>query len=478
MRTRTFACLVPLALAWGCSQGTLGRGDAAVDGQVLDTAAPDMAIDTGGPQTDGPAVVDAPMPDTAPADAMPEASVDATLDSGAQPPLTGRHSFVVTSTITVHASGGPPPTGVPTAQVFTMVVDADQGTAIVGANGSATLQPVDVSGNSFRVRGSLRIDTGGCYTSVTYDNPAFVVGAGGQLTGSSTGRANWSVTDIGYTAPASMSSTGVNDTQLPVLSVAGTSPDLTDPFTSLSLVASEPLPPDTRAKLIGSASGEVVFLPPPTAQAFTVSLVPSVLLRYDEQYRLSVDGITDFAGNAAAAAATQFTTRTAPPLVAEDGFESAAGATLGGAQIVANTDAPVIAGTRSLYIPASSGGIPGQMPQRTQVALRLTVAAGDTVVRFAYRAVNPNISDGMYFAVASPGGATAAMTVTSSPTPTTPATITGRSVTLGPLTIAEIQLPASASSEVVIARIVRGTGCTGMPGPAIEGMIIDDLRVE
>ena len=162
----------------------------------------------------------------------------------------------------------------------------------------------------------------------------------------------------------------------------------------------------------------------------------------------------------------------------EDGFESAAIATLGGAQIVADTSAPVITGARSLYILASSGGVPGTKPQQTQLALRLTVAPGDTVVRFAYRAVNPNSFDGTYFAVATPGGRMTVMSVRSTATPTTSATIADQAVTLRPLAMAEIPLPADASSEVVIARIVRGTGCTGMPAPPVEGMLIDDLRVE
>jgi hypothetical protein len=369
--------------------------------------------------------------------------------------------------------------GVPSSQVFTLVLDADRGIAIVGANGGATSQPAEVSGNSFRVRGSLGISAGSCSASVTYIDPTFVVGAGGQLTGSSTGRASWSVTDIGYSAPTSMSLTGVNDTQPPVLTVSSTSSDLTDPFTSISLVASEPLPPDARARLIGSAGGEVV-LSSPNTEFFAVQLSKSKLLRYGEQYHLSVDGITDFAGNAASPVSVQFTTAAAPPLVAEDGFESTTGAMLGGAQILAGTGEPVLTGARSLYIPASGGGAPsGPRPQRTQLVLRLAVTPGDTVVRFAYRTVNPStVSTGTIIFVAVPGGGGAAQNVTSAPTPTTAATVAGQAVSLGPPAMAEIPLPADASSEIVIARIAYGTGCSGLPPPPIEGMIIDDLRVE
>ena len=96
-----------------------------------------------------------------------------------------------------------------------------------------------------------------------------------------------------------------------------------------------------------------------------------------------------------------FMTRPAPPLIAEDGFESVATATLGGAQVVTGTDAPTISGCAQSLHPADDGrGGGGQ----TQVALRLAVTPGDSVLRFSYRFVNPSGFSNTRYAVASPGG--------------------------------------------------------------------------
>ena len=62
---------------------------------------------------------------------------------------------------------------------------------------------------------------------------------------------------------------------------------------------------------------------------------PSRLLRYSDEYRVTLDGVTDLDGNAPPpTTALAFTTRAPPPLVAEDGFESVTDATLGGAQVL------------------------------------------------------------------------------------------------------------------------------------------------
>jgi len=194
------------------------------------------------------------------------------------------------------------------------------------------------------------------------------------------------------------------------------------------------------------------------------------------RYRLNVDGVTDFAGNAAGPPTLDFTTRAAPPLVAEDGFESVTGPTLDGAQILLGPAAPVIAGTRSLYMPSA----PSPTAQATQFALRLAVAPGDTVVRFSYRVVEPpSRPDSTPFAVGSPGASRLVMMLPRTTAPNELVTIADRgSVWVGPLATAEIPLPPDAASEVVIARIQRGYGCPGALLPPVEGIIIDDLRVE
>ena len=82
---------------------------------------------------------------------------------------------------------------------------------------------------------------------------------------------------------------------------------------------------------------------------------PSRLLRYSDEYRVTLDGVTDLDGNAPPpTTALTFTTRAPPPLVAEDGFESVTDATLGGAQVLSGAGAPTIEGARSLYIPPAT----------------------------------------------------------------------------------------------------------------------------
>ena len=192
------------------------------------------------------------------------------------------------------------------------------------------------------------------------------------------------------------------------------------------MTASEPLPPDARPVLVGQTATS------PSCRRrtgpFVVTFNQPKLPRYSEQYRVALDGVVDFAGNAARTGSTtgdiRLTTRAAPPLAAEDGFESATGTSLGGAQIMSAAGAPVITGARSLYIPATSGSsTPGSVLQQTQLALRLPLAPGDTVVRFAYRVVNPNSFGGTILVIASPGGTIAAAALASSVGTTTSAVI-------------------------------------------------------
>ena len=104
------ARLAPLAFAWGCSQGTLGPGDAAVDAQVPDTARADVAIRCRTAQTD--AFADASDAGRARRPTFLARRDDrherrhrirhrAATGQQSPPPLTGRRSFVVTSSITV-----------------------------------------------------------------------------------------------------------------------------------------------------------------------------------------------------------------------------------------------------------------------------------------------------------------------------------------------------------------------------------------
>jgi hypothetical protein len=233
-----------------------------------------------------------------------------------------------------------------------------------------------------------------------------------------------------------------------------------------------------------SASGDALVLPiskgiagstPDPINFIAQFGKPLVLLRFGETYTVDFGaGLADFAGNVGNTTLT-FTTRAAPPLVAADGFESVTDATVGGAQVLSSAaGAPTITGTRSLYIPP----LPSPATQTTtQLSLRLAVTPGKTMLRFAYRYVNPTTPFNGYFEVGSVGGSIASAAPVLGGTTTTTATIGGTQVTLGPVATATIQLPADVTDEVAIERITSVASC-GLPYPPTPGMIIDDLRVE
>jgi hypothetical protein len=186
--------------------------------------------------------------------------------------------------------------------------------------------------------------------------------------------------------------------------------------------------------------------------------------------------MSDFAGNAATGS-LEFTTRAPPPLVAADGFESVTDTMLGGAQVLSGAGAPIISGARSLYVPPGNTIGPGA--PTTQMALRLAVAPGSKMVRFAYRAVNPGASQAPYFSLASVGGSlTFGTPIVNNTSGTAPAMIGQAQVTLGPLMAGEILLPADVTDEIVLARIAPRAYCGSPALQPLPGIIIDDLRVE
>ena len=183
---------------------------------------------------------------------------------------------------------------------------------------------------------------------------------------------------------------------------------------------------------------------------------PARLLRYSDEYRVTLDGVTDLDGNPPPpTTALTFTTRGPPPLVSEDGFESVTDTTLGGAQVLSGSGAPTLQGARSLYIP------PAASVDRTGDAIRAAAAdsvPADTVLRFVYRTRQPGRRVRRLFVVASVGGTIGTMTLPPDGAgATTPATIDGTQVLLGPTMIATIGLPGDAHGEVVLARLSRPT---------------------
>jgi hypothetical protein len=280
------------------------------------------------------------------------------------------------------------------------------------------------------------------------------------------------------TVAATMALTGVPDTEAPTLSLAA-SGNPTDPWASLWVVASEPVPGDQMRPVLRSATGDVLTFDSTEAtdRFFAILEKPRLMLRYGEQYQITFDGITDFAGNPASwIGDATFTTRPPPPFVLPDGFESVTDDTLGGAVVLSGAGAPTINGARSLYIPPvaslpASGFV-------TQLALRLPVSSTSTLVRFNYRIVNPGDMSGVYLVIASVGGMIETVSLGPTGGTTTPATIGQDQVAVGPPAPAAIALPPDAHDEVVFARIAsQPSSCGGPPPAPVPGIIIDDLRV-
>jgi hypothetical protein len=406
-------------------------------------------------------------------------TTDAAADAPWNVRFAGRRSFNVTARAQADAgaTGG-------TAHAFTMTLDTEQRVAIIGADGNTDVYPVEqTAAGPLHVVGTPRFGVAvplACGGTLTYADLSFTIESSGQLSGSGSATLTTDTTSVGTSARVAMTLAGVLDTEPPTFSLSAGG-DLADPWTALWVVASEPLPGQQMRPVLRSAGGDVMSFQTPTGMDtfVTVMAKPTRMLRFSDEYRVTYDGITDLAGNVPApAVSASFTTRAPPPLVSADGFESVTEATLGGVQVLSAPSAPTIAGAHSLYVPAvPSLGLPGPLPQ---LALRVPVLPGDTVLRFDYRTVNPGDMSGVHFVVGSVGGAIGTATLPSDPGGTpTPATIDQTEISLGPTMTGTIGLPPDAHDEVVLVRIAtRSTSCGGPAAQPVPGMIIDNLRAE
>jgi hypothetical protein len=465
------SCGAVLILAVGCSNASHredGAGGGGGGGGVSGAGGHPPASDTDAAANDATALVDA---------ATDGAVGDSASDgpSATDWPFVGRRCYVVTSTLTPAGDAG---RYGPASHTFTLVIDADTQTAIVGST-RASFTAIGSSG-ALRFQGQINFGSGGSGTwAVTYaDGLTVKLAADGTLTGMGQGTGTTFSGDTAQSGPITASLAGGPDIVAPLLSVTSDGP-ADDPFSSLTVSSPEALPLGATPRLVADGFASA-FSPATSNGDFTTSFYGAAVFRpYGRTYTVAVDGIADFAGHpATATGATSFTTRPAPPLVPEDGFESATGTTLGGAQILSG--AVAIAGTRSLYIPATPAGpFSGPRPRSTRLAVRLAVAPGDTVVRFAYRLVSAtNGLGGLTFTLASEGGKTSRKSLGGDGTAPTMATLPdGSQVQVGPIATAEIPLPADVGGEVVFAEQVPGFGA-GLPPPPVPGVIIDDLRVE
>lgn len=478
--------LAPLML-WGCT-GSPGRPPLGDGGSE-----PAPQLDTG---TEAAAPPDAPLDTATEAAGPPDASsgddgavADASDADGPSPvdgPTTvNRRSFVVTSVATAQPDAGSFPS--PETHRFTMVLDADRHVAIVGASGWHRVLPFSPSpsGGSLGESFSSRSD-GNRAVSITHESVTFSIDGAGTLswTGQGTGFYTPSNTDVTSVARVSIAWSGAPDTERPVITSPAHGRQIS-PLESVTLFASEPLPPDTPL-ILSAAGGFPSIFRGPADQTIAVCCFyagSGKMWRYDTTYTIDLQGlptggVVDFAGNEAAAGSQIFfTTGPAPVLALEDGFESVTGSTFAEAQVLSGASPPVISGTRSLYIPPLASGALNR-PKITQLALRLPLAAGDSRVVFSFRRLGQSAGGPDYFVMASEGGQIVSRSLPSNQGENTPATIPGQGeVLLGPLMTADFELPPDASGEITLMRTV-GPGPTNFPAPPVAGFIIDDLRAE
>lgn len=408
---------------------------------------------------------------------------------GASKPPVGTNAFDVTAALTVtpRPPGGGYWPDFPTSHAFTLVFDADAQLVFVGANGQVAAAGVAPEGETHRTTGPVTLPIAfnpSCNRlgSLTFDELSFTV-SGGALTGTARGSAQYVTGDQGFLADLTATLAGASDATPPRFDAPTAD---VDPLAPPTLRPSEPLPPAATVTLAGS-SGDAIVLTAATVQGagaakvVTSFAVPGTALRPGSTYSVQVAGVSDFAGHAAAGVAP-FTTRAAPPLVAEDGFESVTTPTLGGAGVLRGEPLTPIAGTTSLILNTGVGGGFGFLPYMLgpSLAVRLAVSPGDTVVRFERRlaSVYELTTARFYGAVrlASPG-ATIATGPALEATGLTKVTLPrDGDLYLSAVETISIPLPPDATGELLFEIAGQTSGC-GLPPPP-TALIVDGLRVE
>lgn len=488
---RAGASVIALAVAAALAGIACGSGNLPAGSRTGGTGGHVETGGGGGGASADAGFTDAPSPpaDAISADARGAADAVQEAQSDDTPPApTGRRSFVVTTTVTSFENTGTIVTERPSvnAHQFTMVLDWDAGTAIIGSADGGGRVGLERTSGGVVIRQSVSFRSADQRTTLTYASIDLAIAAGGEtISGVGQGRASCIpvTTDVGVcSADFTMSLSGVPDTQPPFLTSNDNAMQI-DPFHAVTLTASEPVPADTRLVLADLFDAPVVVAPTdPSAVVFTFFPSAGKLWHFDDRYTLMADSLVDFAGNRTTAVFS-FTTGPPPPLVAEDGFESSTATTVAGAQVLSGPDAPVISGTRSLYIPSLQAPSGSGWSETTQLALRVALEAGDKVLRFAYRTVNPGSAASQwepYYLMASEGGQIVSQTLGSTTTGSTTVTIPGGGqISLGPLMTAEFALPPDAAREIVLTRNVRACCLAGLhPFITATGIIIDDVRAE
>jgi hypothetical protein len=423
---------------------------------------------------------DAAVLDGEPDENRGDPDVSGPPDDGAVLP-PGARSYVVEGKLTLRPvlATNPGIVYTPDHHDFVLHLDPAAGALAIGNAGWATRVAVTTrDGFTYQATEPVSVPISpatACGSSAVYNRFTVTVGPGG-LTGLAEGRIEVTMGDVRFPFDGTLTMTGKDDTVGPTFG-----PDRVDvdPLAPLSLIASEPLG-EVSGRL--TAGGEVLVLTPIlAARVLTIGFEKPApdALRYGTSYELGVaPGPTDLAGNPAGPP-TKVVTVAAPPLIPEDGFETA-GSTVGGARVIDASVLPPVSGTRSVLLGPRTTALPGLLPPGA-LTVRLAVSPGDRVVRVALRPLGWNQVFASTYAVvqiAVPGGRIARLALPPTETVTTPATVEGRTVYLGDARTAELTLPFGVEGEIVFqARTDAAPADCGLLPPT-AGYLIDDLRVE
>jgi hypothetical protein len=409
-------------------------------------------------------------------------AADAGADDAAAPP----RSFDVVATLTF-SPDQPLARGVrlPATNRFTLQLDPAAGRAVAGGGGEAARVELTTSdGRTFRLARTIGVGVSQSpcegLLRLVYDALELTM-AGDGFVGRASGRATFisrsiNTTDLTFEATLE----GSPDTTPPFLVLPeGAIAD--DPLSPFQIWTSEPLPASALARMVGGG-GEVAGLVPELTQGDVPMIASfakaSLTLPPGQAFEaLFSDDVTDLAGNLAPlGVGLRLAKVVDAPLLPPDGFESATGATLGGAAIVHEGSVGPIAGAASAYIGQPDSPTPGDLAISPKLAVRMAVPPGATKLSFSYRVLAAgNKSTPAFVQIGSVGRA---------PGPAT-AVPQGKGYQLtmwglqtfdqSAIAAMSVPLPDDLGPEAVIV-IRTPTSC--MTGFGSPGLLLDDLRLE
>jgi len=407
------------------------------------------------------------------------AAGDAGTPDGAEA-TTGPRSFDVVATLTATSAAS-----LPATNRFTLRIDPAAGQAIGGGGGEAHAVALGSDdGRSFSIRAAIGVGVSQSPCSglvrVAYETLDFTV-TDAKLTGHAAGHAFFAAPG-GAPPPVAFDATldGVPDKTPPSL-IVHPSGAASDPLAPFQVWTSEPLPASALARLVGG-DGAVSGLVPemvegavPLIASFakpTLTLPPGAT--FDALYS---DDVTDLAGNAAPlGVAVRLPSVDAAPLVPPDGFESAAGDTLGGAAILRSGPGIPIAGAASAYIGGSDAPAPAGVVLSPRLVVRMTVPPAATKLAFSYRELALGDKNDLgSVQIGSVGRAPGPAMPLQVPPTFEPVIWSARTLDESALATMEVPLPDAIGAEVIVVIRTSATCPTGAGSP---GLLVDDLRLE